>query len=343
MHIQHRKPLGRIHSAAHRARRSFLVLAAFLVSTTLLMQSVQAAAGNYNWQPVTAAGSRTWSPVASSSDGTKLVASVYGGYLYTTTDSGATWTERAVGGSRNWWPVTSSSDGTKLVAAAADGGYLYTSTDSGAIWTEETTAGSRNWRGLASSSDGTKLVAGVTGGNIYLGQEIVFDTGATTINVEVEPTISITTSGTVAISLTPTSGGVVSSASDTVSVSTNDSAGYNLTFSAVDATANLTNGGNTIAPGSGTWTTPATLTNNTWGYMIPGLGNFAGSYSIETNETSSSSTWAAVPGSGSAQTVKSTSTNSINDTTVFWYGVRANSTQPSGEYSCVVTYTALAK
>jgi hypothetical protein len=44
----------------------------------------------------------------------KLAAVVYGGAIWTSVDSGATWTERAVGGStpRYWYSIASSSDGT---------------------------------------------------------------------------------------------------------------------------------------------------------------------------------------------------------------------------------------
>jgi ligand-binding sensor protein len=72
--------------------------------------------------------SESGSSVASSADGTKLVAVVYGGQIYTSTDSGVTWTPQA--SNRNWFGVASSADGTKLVAVV-DGGQIYTSTDSG--------------------------------------------------------------------------------------------------------------------------------------------------------------------------------------------------------------------
>jgi hypothetical protein len=74
---------------------------------------------------VTAAGKRTWANVAASSDGAKLAAVVRGGFIYTSADQGATWTEQTAAGSREWWSVTSSSDGTRL-AAVALAGYVYT-------------------------------------------------------------------------------------------------------------------------------------------------------------------------------------------------------------------------
>jgi hypothetical protein len=105
---------------------------------------------------------RYWQTVASSSDGTKLVATVYNGQIYTSVDSGVTWTARD--SARFWFSVASSADGTKLVAVE-NGGQIYTSVDSGVTWTARDSA--RSWYSVASSADGTKLVAVVSGGQIY--------------------------------------------------------------------------------------------------------------------------------------------------------------------------------
>ncbi len=112
------------------------------------------------------AGIREWQSIASSSDGTKLAAVAPGGYIYTSADSGATWTAQTSAGQGQWYSITSSSDGTKL-AAVSYGGYIYTSTNSGATWTAQTSAGQRSWLSITSSSDGTKLAAGANGGHIY--------------------------------------------------------------------------------------------------------------------------------------------------------------------------------
>lgn len=105
---------------------------------------------------------RNWSSVASSADGTKLVATDYGGQIYTSTDSGISWTPRQY--NRDWISVASSVDGTKLVAAVGVG-QIFTSTDSGISWTPR--ENSRTWFSVASSADGTKLVAVVLDGQIY--------------------------------------------------------------------------------------------------------------------------------------------------------------------------------
>jgi len=98
--------------------------------------------------------SRTWKAVASSSDGSKLVAVVNGGQIYTSTNYGVNWTARDSG--RPWTAVASSADGTKLVASVS-GGSIYTSTDSGTSWNPR--FGPATWTSVACSLDGSMLVA----------------------------------------------------------------------------------------------------------------------------------------------------------------------------------------
>lgn len=105
----------------------------------------------YTWTQRT---SKVWTCVACSSDGTKLIAGT-STYLWTSTDSGATWTQRSGPGSYNWLSVASSADGTKLIAVGSGTSLVYTSTDSGANWTQRT--GNGFARNVASSSDGTRL------------------------------------------------------------------------------------------------------------------------------------------------------------------------------------------
>ena len=90
---------------------------------------------------------------------------IQGGGIYTSINSGSSWTETSAT-SGDWYSVASSSDGTKLVAVVYGGG-IYTSPDSGGSWSLQTSAGFRNWTSVASSSNGTKLVALVNGGGIW--------------------------------------------------------------------------------------------------------------------------------------------------------------------------------
>lgn len=164
----------------------------------------------------------------------------------------------------------------------------------------------------------------------------------TIINATVNAVISITSGPTVAIGLTPTSSAVVSSSSDTVSVSTNNTAGYYLTLADGDTNRDLVSGSNTITPHAGTFASPTVLATGTWGYRVVGAGGFgAGAYSGESNATSSSSTWAGVPASGSPQTLKTTSSTAANDVTTVWYGAKVDTTKPTGTYTDTVTYTAV--
>lgn len=105
----------------------------------------------------------TWTAIASNSDGTKLVATE--GYsIYTSSDSGNTWTVRS--SLSNARDVAISPDGSKI-AVCISNGYIHTSSDGGSTWTTRTGAGSRSWTGIAISSDGSRIVAAVTNGYMY--------------------------------------------------------------------------------------------------------------------------------------------------------------------------------
>ncbi len=164
----------------------------------------------------------------------------------------------------------------------------------------------------------------------------------TTINATIASTISVSSGATVAVAITPTGSGAASSASDTVTVSTNNALGYNLSLADSDTNTNLVNGATNIASHAGTFGSPSTLANNSWGYRVDSAGTFgAGPTSAQTNVASLSNTWAGVPSSASPQQLKTTAVTATNDTTTVWYGVKSDTTKPSGVYSDQVTYTAV--
>jgi len=156
---------------------------------------VAAGAAWTNQTTGTSASDHNWSSITSSADGRKLAAVEYSasggnnGIIWTSTDSGATWTDRTTGTSaanRNWVSITSSADGSKLAAGdsgAGPGGDIWTSTDSGATWTDRTTGTSASnliWVSITSSADGSKLAAvdsfdTIAGGDIWTST----DSGAT--------------------------------------------------------------------------------------------------------------------------------------------------------------------
>lgn len=110
-----------------------------------------------DWTP-TSAPSTNWVSVASSADGTRLVAAVSGGPIFTSTNSGMSWIPTSAPAT-NWNTVASSADGTVLVAAEYNYG-IWVSTNSGSAWA----AGASlpfpaNDLRVATSADGVKIVA----------------------------------------------------------------------------------------------------------------------------------------------------------------------------------------
>lgn len=102
-------------------RRSVLrFLLVFLLSVSVLTHAYA-----YTWTEDTSVGTyKHWNQITSSSDGTKLAATCFddddnfpdvSGSIYTSNDSGATWTEvTSTGIKKPWYGITSSSDGVKL-------------------------------------------------------------------------------------------------------------------------------------------------------------------------------------------------------------------------------------
>jgi photosystem II stability/assembly factor-like uncharacterized protein len=114
-----------------------------------------------------------WLSIASSSDGSKLVAVDSGGSIFTSKDSGITWSLTSAP-EEPWFSVASSTNGNKLVAVA-NAGPIYTSANGGLNWKAATNAPNAGWASVTSSSDGNKLAAVQWGGQIYTSS----DAGAT--------------------------------------------------------------------------------------------------------------------------------------------------------------------
>jgi hypothetical protein len=115
--------------------------------------------GGATWESMTLPSNAGLPILAASNDAQKLVMVDYGN-IFTSTDSGGSWTQQASG--RQWNCVASSSDGTKLVAgeqAGPDQGSIWTSSDSGVTWTQQPASVGLWCTSIASSSDGTRLIA----------------------------------------------------------------------------------------------------------------------------------------------------------------------------------------
>jgi hypothetical protein len=125
-----------------------------------------------NWTEQTNAGQRDWSGIASSSDGSKLIASAYGdimssnGGLYVSNDSGV-----------NWTLINSLSVDWSNVASSSDGNVLYAVSYSNGAWIS--TNGGINWNlitydpffTVATSSNGSIFALGTDGNQIILSND----------------------------------------------------------------------------------------------------------------------------------------------------------------------------
>ena len=177
----------------------------------------------------------------------------------------------------------------------------------------------------------------------------ICDTSTTDVNVSIEGswTISVSSSGTLGLDLTPNSFGTLSTTTDNLNVYTNTPNGYQLYLNSTSGStdiynnnvldengnlsANLPSGTNTnhFSATTGTKSSPATLTNNTWGYSLaPSPTTFSKVELTNTSADSLISTGSKTTGAG----------DNIDVT----YGFMADTKLTPGTYSTQVTYTAIA-
>ena len=105
-----------------------------------------------------------------SADGTRLAACVSPGGIYTSANSGVSWSVSAAPWT-NWNCLAASADGSRLIAGVTNG-LLYASANLGATWSALSNTTNSAWAVLASSADGSVLAAGVnssSGGIFYSG------------------------------------------------------------------------------------------------------------------------------------------------------------------------------
>jgi hypothetical protein len=157
--------------------------------------------------------------------------------------------------------------------------------------------------------------------------------------------ISLTSNGSVSLNVTPTSSGSCTINSDSAAVTTDDSNGYTLTLADSSTNTALVNGSASINATSGTISSPSTLTGNSWGYRVDGLGSFgSGPTTSQTNASRSSTLFAGIK--SSVQTADTIATTSVAAnpavTTTVWFGACADTTVASGAYANQVLYTAVA-
>lgn len=224
---------------------------------------------NLSWtSQIVNAPSLRYSLVASD-DGTKLITGQYNpaGHIFTSTDSGATWTDRSGAGNDNWYGFASSADGSKLVASGTTTG-VWTSTDSGASWVHRTGLPARGYA-LTSSKDGTKLLAAGNGSSTLYTST---DSGATWTPQSIAGVTNWF--------------GVASSDDGTKLVAVDNGGGY--IWTSADSGATWTK---RTAPGAGGWRRPASSADGTH-LTVPMYGGYIWTSS------DSGQTWTKQTGAG---------------------------------------------
>ncbi|MBR3134952.1 hypothetical protein IKG54_00065, partial [Candidatus Saccharibacteria bacterium] len=157
--------------------------------------------------------------------------------------------------------------------------------------------------------------------------------------------------------------GQLAYAADTVNVTTNSQNGYKLYVSTSGNDNNIYQNGDSstssqgyFQPGSGTISAPATLPQNTWGFALnksqstsysSAFANIS-EYVNDTGAPTTSSTWAEVPTFANSSDAKISelvgASNTPNGTDLdIYYGINASTTLPTGDYSTVITYTAISE
>ena len=144
------------------------------------LDAVCAATGPGGWVERRPAGDTDleWYALASDASGDNLIAAAFGvygmeGWVYISTDAGATWTIRyPIATSQFWRAAASDADGSNLIVAAW-AGRLYTSSNGGAGWTERQPAGpmDQRWQTVASDADGSNLIAGTSAGRLWVSSD----------------------------------------------------------------------------------------------------------------------------------------------------------------------------
>ena len=157
--------------------------------------------------------------------------------------------------------------------------------------------------------------------------------------------ITISSSGTVTLNVTPQTGSTVCTVDkDDISVTTGASVGYTMTLSSTAAGVTMpgdVNGGTINAVGT-SYGTPGVLATNTWGYRIDSTGSFgAGPTSVVNSGSVPALTFAPIAPLASAQTIRTTSSAATPSNTSVWYGVCVDMSLPADTYSRDVVYTAM--
>ncbi len=139
----------------------------------VVFKNIDNAEVTFIMDPYTPVTDKNWQCVASNSTGERLIAGVYNGRIYKSSNYGSTWTEIQPAGdvNKNWYCTASDSTGQYLIACSTwSGGRIYISSDYGSTWTESRPAGDvdKRWECVASNSTGERLIVGNHNGQAYI-------------------------------------------------------------------------------------------------------------------------------------------------------------------------------
>jgi hypothetical protein len=144
------------HLRTWKTRISFLLVsvlfAGFVVTPNVF-------AAGYTWTELAGSPTAFWDEIGSSGDGKYLAACSWPGYIYTSSDYGATWKQLTAFGHSQWCTtdgVAISADGHYQVVVGSD---TIMSDDYGATWSAAYSPGSGAFEAVAMSADGKYLAA----------------------------------------------------------------------------------------------------------------------------------------------------------------------------------------
>lgn len=151
-------------------------IATFLILT--MLYCVAFYTQTVNWTETRPAGDadKNWNVGVISSNGSAIVAGIYSGRIYISTNSGSNWTEtQPAGNVDEAWNIVSLSSNGSIIIAGTLSGRLYISTNTGSNWTEAQPAGAtdKNWYCSSMSLDGARIIVGEgntssSGGRVYI-------------------------------------------------------------------------------------------------------------------------------------------------------------------------------
>lgn len=177
-------------------------------------------------------------------------------------------------------------------------------------------------------------------------------TSNTTITGTIGSTITVSSGAAVSLDVAPDSSARYASRSNTVTVTTNNTTGYDLTLETTSAARELhksTAPAADINAHTGTNAAPTALVANSWGYRVDNIGGFGAGPTAATagvgGDVLDSTLWAGVPALNSPDTIATSTAPSAGggDNVTVWYAMAADATKPSGNYTNTVLYTANVK